>query len=82
MTFECTNEAPRQIVRRFSPCGPCLTEGLLVRETAKFYVFREWRGGDRYEEKESRIAKDRTHIKSCHSCRDHAQTSYPNGYMD
>ena len=78
-----TMETPPQIVRQFSPCGPCLTIGKLVRETAKFYVYREWRGGDSYADKERRIGKSTlVHTEPCRCCRDHADTSYPNGYMD
>ena len=69
------------LVREFSPCGPCLILGRLTKTTAKFYCFEEWRGGDRYEGLK-KVARERTHIESCPSCRDHAQTSYPNGYMD
>lgn len=70
-----------KIVRSFSPIGPCLTEGRLVRETDKFVVFEEWRGGDRYEG-ERRISKSKVHTEPCRSCRDHEKTQYPNGYMD
>jgi hypothetical protein len=77
-----------KLVRSFSPAGPCLTEGRLVRETARFYIFNEWLGGDRFRDKESRLAKclpghySRAHVEPCSSCRDHARTQYPNGYMD
>lgn len=64
-------------VRKFSPAGPCLTQGELVRETTKFLVIR-----DRYTGKVRRMAKDRVHTEPCHSCTDHPQTSYPYGYMD
>jgi hypothetical protein len=76
------------IVREFSPVGPCLTLGRLVKETPQFYVFNKWRGGESYAEGETRIRKrtaahySRAHIEPCHSCRDHAKTQYPNGYMD
>jgi hypothetical protein len=76
-----------KIVREFSRCGPCLTLGRLMRETACFYVFDEWHGGDRYEG-EKRIRKrtpdhySGAHIEPCPSCRDHPKTQYPNGYMD
>lgn len=71
-----------KLVRKFSFAGPCLVQGELVRETAKFYVFREWLGGERYGE-EKRIGKnDAVHVEACERCRDHAQTQYPNGYMD
>ncbi len=66
----------RQIVREFSPCGPCLIKSELLRTTGKFYVYR-----DRYEG-ERRISCTKAHAEPCRSCRDHAQTSYPNGYMD
>jgi hypothetical protein len=70
-------------VREFSPAGPCLTIGRLVRQTAKFYVYNEWRGGDRFDVTEKRIGKThRTHIEPCSSCRDHARTQYPHGLMD
>ena len=70
-----------QIVRRFSAIGPCLTEGKLLRETDKFFVYAEWQGGDRYEG-EKRIAKGKVHLEPCRCCRDHKTTMYPNGYMD
>lgn len=71
--------ANAQIVRQFSPCGPCLTQGRLVRETAKFYVV-EVDGADA----NVRMAKSGGgyHAEPCRSCLDHAQTSYPYGYMD
>jgi len=75
------------IVREFSCAGPCLTLGRLTHETAQFYCYEEWRGGDRYEGKKK--IRKRTperyspaHIEPCPSCRDHANTQYPNGYDD
>lgn len=70
-----------KIVRTFSACGPCITKGRLVKETAQFYIFEEWKGGNDYEGLR-RISKEKAHIEPCHSCCDHAQTVYPNGYMD
>lgn len=71
-----------KLVRKTSMAGPCLVQGLLVRETAKFYVYREWQGGNRYEG-ERRIAKAYgVHVEACRCCRDHVETNYPNGYMD
>jgi hypothetical protein len=65
-------------VRTFSPCGPCITRGQLVRQTAKFYVY-----ASKYDGTQKRIAKGwNAHVDSCVSCRDHPQTQYPNGYMD
>ena len=76
------------IVREFSAAGPCLTLGRLVRTTAQFYVYNEWKGGDRYDAAERKV-RIRTparysgaHIVPCHGCRDHANTQYPNGYDD
>jgi hypothetical protein len=80
-----TNQS--KIVRAFSICGPCLTLGRLTKETAQFYCFDEWQGGDNYSGAK-RVAKERpgyyspNHIEPCPSCRDHAKTQYPNGYMD
>lgn len=77
-----------KIVREFSAAGPCLTTGKLVRETANFYVYLPWHGGDRYGPEEKRIARRRpghysaAHVEPCSCCRDHARTQYPNGYMD
>jgi len=82
-----------QIVRSFSPCGPCLTLGKLVNTTAKFYCYQEWRGRDSegnmvFADTVKKVARDlpgrysRAHIEACTSCRDHAKTQYPNGYMD
>jgi hypothetical protein len=79
---------PVKIVREFSAIGPCLTLGKLVRETEQFYVYLPWHGGDKYGPEEKRTAKRRpgnrsfAHVDPCHSCRDHADTQYPNGYMD
>lgn len=71
-------------VREFSPCGPCIVLGDLVKETAQFYIFR-----DRFTGRDNqRIAKQtpsrwsRAHVIPCPSCRDHEKTQYPDGYMD
>ena len=73
-----------KFVRNFSPAGPCIVQGALIRETAKFYIF-----ADRFEPgRERRLTKrtaehyTRAHVESCPSCMDHARTQYPNGYMD
>lgn len=72
---------PAKIVRKFSAIGPCLQQGRLLKETAQFLVYEEWQGGDRYEGIH-RISKGKVHTEPCVSCRDHAATAYPNGYMD
>lgn len=69
-------------VREFSVAGPCITLGELVRETPASYFVR-----DRYEPtKINRYGKGRwegkRHTEACPSCRDHAKTQYPEGYMD
>lgn len=76
-----TTTQTRTRVRLFSPCGPCLTAGELVRTTPKFHVYREWHGGDRYDG-ERRIARAASHTTPCPRCRDHAATVYPHGLMD
>lgn len=72
------------IVRAFSAAGPCLTQGRLVRTTAKFYVIevaRGWGKAQRYENKRLAIGNGRlVHTEPCRSCTDHAQTQYPRGY--
>lgn len=75
------------IVRKFSMAGPCLTLGRLVSETAHFYCYDEWRGGDKYEgrkrvRKRTEAHYSGAHIEPCSSCRDHPKTQYPDGYMD
>lgn len=64
-------------VRKFSPVGPCIPQGELIRETAKFYCV-----ADRFDNgKPRKIGKGwSAHIEPCVSCRDHARTQYPNGY--
>ena len=80
-----------QTVREFSPAGPCLTLGQFVRRTAKTIVYREWLGGDSYGQERRvggwKVNRDNgrrgyIHTEPCHSCRDHTETQYPNGYMD
>jgi hypothetical protein len=76
------------IVRAFSRCGPCLTLGKLTKTTAQFYCYDEWRGGQVFEGAKKVRREDvgghysPAHIIPCPSCRDHAQTQYPNGYED
>jgi hypothetical protein len=78
------NPNPRT-VRQFSACGPCIPQGKLVRETAKFYVVRDSERGDGREFKLMKRTAERyspNHVEPCPSCQDHAKTQYPNGYMD
>jgi hypothetical protein len=75
------------IIRQFNTAGPCITLGRLVKETAQFYIYDQWQGGDRYEGRK-RIRKELpghwspNHSEPCPSCRDHEKTQYPHGYMD
>jgi hypothetical protein len=64
-------------VRKFSPVGPCIEQGVLIGQTAKFYCFV-----DRFERGNTRrLGKTwAVHIEPCPSCRDHPRTQYPNGY--
>lgn len=75
-------------VRQFSICGPCMPQGELIRETAKFYVYRDrFHSGDGppRERKGMKSTHERYsayHVEPCSSCQDHPKTQYPNGYMD
>lgn len=73
------------LVRKFSMAGPCIPLGTLVSESAKFFCYQP-RGRNGYDAtpKAKRISKsgDFAHVVPCVSCRDHAQTQYPNGYED
>ncbi len=88
MTFANDNELPVSaalkvvVVRQFSPCGPCLTLGKLVRSTERFRVFTEWQGRADFTGRERRIACESVHLAPCPSCTDHPGTQYPNGYID
>jgi hypothetical protein len=68
-------------VREFSAAGPCITLGLLVKETPASYVCQPpaWKN-----EGPARVGKRNgiVHIEPCPSCRDHAMTQYPEGYMN
>lgn len=66
-------------VRKFSMVGPCLHLGEVIRETPSFLIYSSRRHGGA----EKRIKKDGerlVHTSPCHSCVDHAETNYPNGY--
>ena len=73
-------------VREFSPAGPCLKLGEFVRRTAKTIIYREWLGGENFGDEHRvggwKVQGDYIHTKPCRPCRDHPETSYPNGYMD
>lgn len=69
------------LVREFSMSGPCLTLGTMTKRTAKSVTFidREGKAGRRGGD---RLASGLIHTAACRSCRDHAETQYPEGYMD
>ena len=79
-------------VREFSPIGPCLTLGEFVKRTPKFIFYIERHTGYDGPPEIRRVGgwkvnRDNSrggyiHTEPCHSCRDHAETQYPNGYMD
>jgi hypothetical protein len=72
-------------VREFSPAGPCIVLGELVGESSQFYTYRDRFIGTgllRRIAKRTPARWSRAHIEPCPSCRDHAKTQYPNGYMD
>lgn len=80
--FAAKRKAPAEeatkFVRRFSPVGPCLTLGELVKETKECYFYR-----CRYDDGVvRRISKSKAHVEPCRSCRDHDDTVYPDGYQD
>jgi hypothetical protein len=70
-------------LREFSPCGPCLDLGEVVRITPKGVAYRDRSG--RLQRRGGRAWKPdgtgRLHTTPCHSCMDHPHTQYPNGYM-
>jgi len=66
-------------VRESTDCGPCISLGMLVRETARFFVYYEWLGGKRYSGRERRISKTgRAHVDPCPACEDHPESLYRN----
>lgn len=73
---------PTVTVRSFSPAGPCIPLGTLVRETEKFYVYVDGRGRERKASKRTESHYSRAHVVACERCEDHPKTSFPRGYMD
>ena len=65
------------IVREMNWAGPCFNRGVLVRETAQFYVIEPWGFESRKRIKKSDPS---IHLKPCHRCVDHPNTDYPRGY--
>ncbi len=77
--------AGRKLLRLSSMCGPCIVQGIVIRETAHFFIYAE---GAHYGEEPieafplRRKSKESTHVESCRGCEDHPQTLYPMGRLD
>jgi hypothetical protein len=77
-------------LRRFSAYGPCLDlYGVVVSATDKTVTYRTERGdikragGYDWHSNGSRpLGQGLLHTDACPSCRDHARTQYPEGYMN
>ncbi|MEZ6136987.1 MAG: hypothetical protein R3C53_18995 [Pirellulaceae bacterium] len=69
------------IVRIGNFCGSCIWLGLLVRETAKFYVYADGCRDAKTinDHPTKRILKSSVHLKPCKGCKDHPETNYPLG---
>lgn len=68
-------------VRDFSAAGPCIAEGVIIRETPTMLEIEERSGSRRRIFKRGqRWSAGLLHVEPCRSCRDHANTQYPNGY--
>ena len=74
-----------QILREFNMAGPCIYLGDIVANTPKAWqiIERGWPNDTVKKLKHSAAAKcGLIHDEPCRSCRDHPETSYPNGYED
>lgn len=65
---------------RFSMAGPCIPVGRVVRETEQCYFITDKHSKNPNEAR--RFSKHGLHLVACQRCQHHAQTHYPNGYMD
>lgn len=66
-------------VREFSTIGPCITLGEVVKATESTISFVD-RDGRKSRRSGDRVRSGLIHTTPCRSCRDHAQSQYPNGY--
>ncbi len=72
----------RKILRKFNPCGSCFKEGIVLRETAKFFVYAldaHSQDGALESFPQRKASKKRYHIEPCLNCEDHPNTHYPMG---
>lgn len=65
------------IVREINWAGPCIDIGVLVGETALFYVIEPMGSNRRRRVKKG---SPLIHVKPCQRCMDHPETNYPRGY--
>ena len=66
-------------VREFSAIGPCISLGEVIKQTPATVTFRE-RDGSIGRRGGYRLKAGLIHVIACRSCRDHAESQYPNGY--
>jgi hypothetical protein len=59
-------------VRELSVAGPCITLGLVLRETDRRISYRDRHGTSKFISKRWAI-----HTEPCPSCPDHSNTKYP-----
>ena len=64
-------------VRELSVAGPCVTLGLVLRETAWRISYRDRHGTSKFINKRWAV-----HTEPCPSCPDYPKTKYPDGYWD
>jgi hypothetical protein len=61
-----------KIVREKSVAGPCITLGVVLRETASRITYRDRHGEQKFISKRWPV-----HSEPCPSCPDHSNTKYP-----
>ena len=65
-------------VRELRVAGPCITLGLVLRETAGCISYRGRHGTPKFISKRWAAA----HTEPCPSCPDHPKAKYPDDYRD
>jgi hypothetical protein len=65
-------------VRELSVVGPCITLGLVLRETGRRISYRDRQGKLKFISRQHWAV----HTEPCTSCPDHPKTKYPDGYWD
>jgi hypothetical protein len=64
-------------VRELSVAGPCITLGLVLRESDWRISYRDRHGTPKFISRRWAV-----HTEPCPSCPDHSKTKYPDGYGD